>query len=123
MPDQRELDWALGDAVQRGDVAAVRMLLADGADPNTRDHKWGWPVLWVAAEQDYAEVAEALVKAGAPLDHHVLARAVGADHPETAATLLALGAPVNPEVPGMDSALECSLWLLHPLFRTLLQAG
>jgi ankyrin repeat protein len=52
---------------KRNDVAAVRWLLANGADPNARWAHWDADVtpLHLAASQGHAEVVELLLAAGA----------------------------------------------------------
>ena len=58
---------ALHLAAKRGDAAAVRWLLAHGADPNLRWAHWDAAVtpLHLAALADHADVARLLVSAGA----------------------------------------------------------
>ncbi|MFG2882868.1 ankyrin repeat domain-containing protein [Streptomyces sp. NPDC048297] len=58
---------ALLDAADRGDVAAVRAALADGADPGTRDANGRTPLLR-AALADRVEAAALLVAAGADVN-------------------------------------------------------
>ena len=55
------------DATKRGDVAAVRSLLKDGADPNLAQGD-GLTALHVAAEEGYLEIAELLLSAGAKIE-------------------------------------------------------
>ena len=57
-------DLALLDATKRGDVAAVRSLLADGADPNAARGD-GLTALHLAAEAGSLEIAKLLIGAGA----------------------------------------------------------
>ena len=60
-------DRALLDATKRGDVAAVRLLLKDGADPNLAQGD-GLTALHVAAEEGYLEIVELLLGAGAKIE-------------------------------------------------------
>ena len=55
------------DATKRGDVQAVRSLLAEGADPNAAQGD-GLTALHVAAQEGYLEIAEALLGAGADVE-------------------------------------------------------
>ena len=55
------------DATKRGDVAAVRSLLEDGADPNLAQGD-GLTALHVAAEEGYLEIAKLLIDAGAKVE-------------------------------------------------------
>ena len=57
-------DRALLDATKRGDVAAVRLLLEDGADPNAARGD-GLTALHVAAQAGNLEIAKLLIGAGA----------------------------------------------------------
>ncbi len=52
-------------AIQQGDAAAVRRVLADGASPNTIAGLSGYTVLMQAAESGSAEIVQALVAAQA----------------------------------------------------------
>jgi len=54
-------------AVEKGDIRAVRELLAKGADPNTRA-KYCESVLMVAAERPATAISEALIAAGAEVN-------------------------------------------------------
>jgi ankyrin repeat protein len=58
---------ALLDAVKKGDVAAVRSLLASGADANTAQGD-GLSVLHLAAQQGNVEIAQLLIARGANLE-------------------------------------------------------
>ena len=60
-------DKALLDATKRGDVAAVRSLLNEGADPNAAQGD-GLSALHLAAQQGNLEVAEILLGAGANIE-------------------------------------------------------
>ena len=51
-------------ACSKGQVDKVRALLAEGANPNTRDHA-GWTPLHDAVDGGRAEIAELLLRAGA----------------------------------------------------------
>lgn len=57
----------LAEAIEKGDVAAVRKLIAEGADPNARvtSSEEGRTPLFLAVEADKPEVTEALLKSGA----------------------------------------------------------
>jgi uncharacterized protein len=55
-------------AAERGDLAAVTALLADGADPNTRDAGQHRTAVTAAAFGGHAEIVGALVDAGADVD-------------------------------------------------------
>ena len=57
----------LVDAAERGDVAAVRQLLDDGADVNERDAR-GRTAVTAAALGDEVEIAKVLIDAGADVD-------------------------------------------------------
>ena len=57
-------DRALLDATKRGDVGAVRSLLADGADPNAAQGD-GLTALHLAAQAGNIEIAQLLIDAGA----------------------------------------------------------
>ena len=63
VPDDR----ALLDAARRGDVAAVRSLLKEGADPNAAQGD-GLTALHLAAEVGQVEIAKVLLGAGAKVE-------------------------------------------------------
>ncbi|MEZ5287446.1 MAG: hypothetical protein R2712_22135 [Vicinamibacterales bacterium] len=97
----------LYDAIDRGDAASVRALLADGADPDSRSRGFtihfgerylSPPLVW-AIRQNQPAIALALVEAGADPDTHdarggpsalVLAEQQGM--PEVVRALVARGA-------------------------------
>jgi len=59
----------LADAIQEGDVAAVKALLAAGADADGAGMAYGfWTPLYQAAQEGHVEVVEALLAAGAAVD-------------------------------------------------------
>ena len=60
-------DGELLDATSRGDVAAVRSLLAEGADPNVAQGD-GLTALHVAAQEGNLEIARLLLDAGANVE-------------------------------------------------------
>ena len=91
-------DEALLDAAHRGDVAAVRAALRDGADPNAAQGD-GLTALHLAAERGNLEIARLLI--GARADVHARSRlgaytplhlAAGGAHAEVARALLDAGA-------------------------------
>ena len=55
----------LRQAVDLGDLARVKALIADGADVNARDHSSGWSPLHIAVRLDRADIVKALLDAGA----------------------------------------------------------
>jgi uncharacterized protein len=63
----RESDTPLGQAAARGDTAAIRKLLAAGADPNGFDGHGGTALIG-AARMGHVAAAEALLAAGARAD-------------------------------------------------------
>lgn len=61
---QPSIDLALTKAVQNGDTKSVEELLAQGANPNTKDTD-GFPVLVDAAFEGHTEIVRALLAKGA----------------------------------------------------------
>lgn len=55
----------LRQAVDRGDLARVKALIADKADVNAQDHSTGWSALHIAVGRDRADIVKALLDAGA----------------------------------------------------------
>ena len=62
-------DGQVLEAIRRGDVAAVRSLLAEGADPNVAQGD-GLTGLHLAAQEGNLEIAELLLGAGAMVEAH-----------------------------------------------------
>ncbi len=60
-------DSPLLEATKRGDVAAVRSLLEEGADPNVAQGD-GLTALHLAAQEGNIEIAEVLLGAGAMVE-------------------------------------------------------
>ena len=60
-------DPALLEAIREGDVAAVRSLLQEGADPNAAQGD-GLSALHLAAQEGRLDIAELLLSAGAEVD-------------------------------------------------------
>jgi ankyrin repeat protein len=61
------LDNRLLDAIQTSDTAQVERLLAQGADPNTRDESTGLSALMMAAGRGQVKIVKTLLDAGADL--------------------------------------------------------
>ena len=88
------------EAVRRGDVAAVRTLLRDGADPNVAQGD-GMSALHIAAEEGNAEIARLLLDRGAKVEARTrlggytpLHLASGNAHASVVDVLLGAGADV-----------------------------
>ena len=86
------------DATKRGDVAEVRSLLAEGADPNVAQGD-GLTALHLAAQEGDLEIAELLIGAGAMVDaqtriggYTALHLASGGAHSSVVGALLEAGA-------------------------------
>jgi ankyrin repeat protein len=85
------------DAVTRGDAAAVRVLLRDGADVDARD-RHGQTALMLAAHAGHDAVVAVLLEHGAALDVtakfglSALMLAIVAGHAETARRIARAGA-------------------------------
>ena len=62
-----EMDFALHDAVEDGDVEAVRQLVEEGADVEAQDADGDRP-LHLAAQDGHLEVVRVLVEAGANVE-------------------------------------------------------
>lgn len=98
--DQREIDFLLFDAAERGCDALVEMFLEAGALVATRDRS-GNTALSVAAKMGQATTVELLVAAGADVNHRnilgvsPLLHAVTDGRRQAAKALLALGADPN----------------------------
>jgi ankyrin repeat protein len=94
-------DWQ--EAAARGDVAALRALLDEGADVDARD-RHGNTALMIAAHKNHLEAVRALAAAGADLDRtakyglSALMLAIIAGNDEVAMALIGLGA--NTELRG-----------------------
>ena len=107
-PPPAPTDSPVADAAMRGDIAAVRELLADGADVNAAQGD-GMTALHWAAERDDAELARMLLYAGAAIGPvtrvgsytplHVAARSGSA-----AVAILLLDAGADPTTPAPGTA-------------------
>ena len=53
------------DACQKGDTEKVRLLLQDGASPDTREALWGWSVFNRAVDKGYKDIVNILLQYGA----------------------------------------------------------
>ena len=91
----------LSGAARAGDVARVRLLLADGKDPNQADSAGGRTALHWAVRSGNAEIVDVLIESGADLDKGdqagktPLSHAAESGNVELTGRLLAAGADVN----------------------------
>lgn len=105
-----ETEARLLNAVKNADVAAVRTLLARGADVNGREPDGTTPLYW-AVKGNHTAVAEALIRAGADVNavtrYGVTPLSVAClnGNPSMVELLLAAGADANTSLPGGESAL------------------
>jgi uncharacterized protein len=68
-----DADDSLVRAARKGDVAAIKESLGDGANVNARNEATGWTPLIAAAYYGYPEAAQLLIQSGADVnlfDHH-----------------------------------------------------
>ena len=65
-PAAQSIQYQLEEATQKGDEAAVRLLLEAGADPNALDSS-GFTPLFLAMEREHALVIALLNQAGGKL--------------------------------------------------------
>ena len=72
------------DAVRRGDIEIVKLLIKEGADVNARD-KYGGTALMAAANNGHTEIAKILIGRGAKVD--------AVDHSHRTALLFAATGP------------------------------
>lgn len=63
----RDIDAALLDAAERGDIDEVKHLINEGADVNAKDVYEKTPLHW-AAEKGHKEIVEILLKKGADVN-------------------------------------------------------
>jgi ankyrin repeat protein len=101
----------LRKAAEKGDVAKVHRLLAQGADANAKDDK-GVTALMLAAGKGHAEIVQALLDAGADAeakDNQGLTAAMRAECGGFADIVRLLNAP-RPKAPAGDAGatIPCS---------------
>jgi ankyrin repeat protein/tetratricopeptide (TPR) repeat protein len=109
-----DLTEALRTAVDLGDVAEVRRLLAAGADPNTKNSLGTGSMLCMAAYAGDLELARALLDAGADPnlpDEAPLVLALDAGHYDAAELLAELGASPGHGAGSSRTALHHLLFL------------
>lgn len=129
-PDEIARYGALHAAAHRGDVAAIRAALAQGADVNSREARGRTP-LHVATFARQREAIRALVAAGARTDllendrYDAVTIAAVADDEATLAVLLSLGASARLVTSRYDgTALIAAAHLGHEgVVRQLIAAG
>ena len=56
------------EAIEKGDIEAVKQHLADGADVNAKEGEWGYTPLHSAVAEGHKEVAELLIANGADVN-------------------------------------------------------
>ena len=78
-PTAKAPDISIRDAVDKGNVEAVKQAIADGADVNAEDDTWGFTPLHLAAEEGLKEIVELLIAKGA--DVNAQAAITNDDHP------------------------------------------
>ena len=64
---RRDLGGKLKDAVKKGDLKDVKILIAAGAELEITDY-WGMTPLMTAAQKGYTDIVNMLIKAGANVD-------------------------------------------------------
>lgn len=115
-------------AAAKGDMNAVRALVAQGTDVDTKDEK-GWTPLVLAAWNGHAEVTKFLLSAGARVDGRTdlsataLMAAAEKGDAETVKVLLAAGANVNAQTHLGGTALMFAAWNGHTEAVKLLVAA
>ena len=77
-----QTDWALSQAVFKGDIAAAKQAIADGADVNAKNENRLTP-LHLAGFKGHKEIAELLIAKGADVN----AKAVDGETPLDRATM------------------------------------
>jgi len=91
------------DALRANDIAAMRQVIADGADINRKDRN-GYPYLVMALMYRYYEIAKLLVESGADVNlagrgnMTAIGRAVSSGNVELVRMLIDRGADVNSTV-------------------------
>ena len=92
-------------AANKGDIKAVKALLAAGANVNAKT-KGGWTPLQMAAWEGHTKIVKMLIEAGAKVnakgteDWTALHYAVGGRHMEAVKVLIEAGANVNARLQG-----------------------
>jgi len=117
-------------AASRGNLGAVRALLAHGADVNMRDIQTGNSALWLAAVNGHSETVDVLLSAGADLnvktkgDMTPLLAAAQEGHTSVVQLLLRNGADVDERnVMGATPLLLAAWNGQSATVRVLLEAG
>jgi len=121
--------WML-EAAQQGDVAAVGAYLAQGGDVNAVDDELLGTMLMCAASAGHAELACALLEAGAEVDVRdgngctALATASFSEQPQIALLLVRAGATLdNQDLLGLTALMVAALSGTASVIRVLLGAG
>jgi ankyrin repeat protein len=120
---------SIAEAVEAGDVEAVKLFLAEGADPHSLGSH-GRSLLWLAAIGGHFAVALALLAANVrPEDieaDYLLAGAVRLGRPEVVPALVAAGVPINDQaliVAVMPESSDRPTRAHIDALKTLIEAG
>ena len=123
------LKQALIDAVDKGDLAAINQLIAQGVSVNAAVDGDGSPLI-VAAKQGRRDLVDALLAKGADIDMGVdgdgnpLIAAAAAGHSALVEHLLDRGADIEAVVPSDENALMQASYRGHePVVRLLIARG
>ena len=112
--EREEKDQITGnifDVVEQGDVETLKKLLARGTDPNKRDMKGRFPLIY-AASGGHEEIVEALIRAGADVnmkatdDSTALMAATLQGHNSIVTFLLGKGADISAKNSDGETALN-----------------
>ena len=99
-PTAKAPDISIHDAIEKGNIEAVKQHLAAGTDVEVKDGE-GWTLLQIAAGEGHKEIAELLIAKGADVNAMTadgltaLFAAILGSHKEMAELLITKGADVN----------------------------
>lgn len=116
---EEQHETALISAARKGDIKAIKILIAAGADIHARD-KYGCTALMWAASEGHPEIAKILITAGADFytedngGNTALMWAAEEGQTETAKTLIKEGVDVNAKAKDGITALMWAAYCGHP---------